>query len=237
MKLRPLKLLIPLTAFAAVMILLLVNSNTSAEAKGQHENVPADHQTPAATSLTDEYSKSHEPLSFDEVFVTPAGAKGLEYTPKIKTLDGKKIRVTGFMVRHADIDTRAFLFCATPRVYNEREEGLADSVPPHMVYVIMAVRGQDAPAWRREKMTLYGTLELGSHQELSGRISHLRLRCDAVTDAQSGVLLEVRKPIAFQSLRAVPLPDDVGALPRSDVPAPFFNPRRNRDSNITSDNP
>lgn len=235
MKLRPLTLLIPLTAFAAVMIMLLVNSNTSAESNDQQGGVPAEQ--PAAEAFPEEDRSSYAPLSFDEVFVTPAGPKGLEYTAKIKALDGKKIRVTGFMVRHADIDTSAFLLCATPRAYNEREEGLADSIPPHMFYVILPVRRQDAPAWRREKMTLYGTLELGSHQELSGRISHLRLRCEAVTDAQSGALLEVRKPIAFQSGRAVPLPNDVGALPRSDILAPFFHTRRNRDNNITSDNP
>lgn len=233
MKLRPLTWLIPLTALAAAVIMLLVSSNTSAESK--IDEVPA--QQTLAEVFSEEERKSYAPLSFDEVFMTPAGPKGLEYTAKIKALDGQKIRVTGFMVRHADIDTRAFLFCATPRAYNEREEGLADSIPPHMFYVTMPVREQDAPAWRGEKMTLYGTLELGSHQELSGRISHLRLRCEAVTNAQNGAVLEVRKPIAFQSGRAVPLPSDVGALPRSDSPDPFFNPRRNRDNNITSDTP
>ncbi|WP_395747967.1 hypothetical protein [Prosthecobacter sp.] len=237
MNLRPLTWLIPLTAFAAVAILLLINTNTSAKSEDQREDAPAAPVAQAAAAFSEEDRRSYAPLSFDEMFVTPAGPKGLEYTTKIKAMDGKKICITGFMVRHADIDTSAFLFCAIPRVYNEREEGLADSIPPHMVYVIQPVRGQEAPAWRREKMTLYGTLELGSHQELSGRISHLRLRCEAITDAHTSALLEVRKPVAFQLGRAVPLPGDVGALPRSDVPAPFFNPRRNRDNNITSDIP
>lgn len=236
MKLRPFTLLIPLAVLAAALFMVLAGDSASLESKDSKQSGATQaEQEPEV--FPEESRRSHEPLSFEEVFVTPAGPKGLEYTAKIKGLNGRKICITGFMVRHADIDTSAFLFCATPRVYNEREEGLADSIPPHMLYVILPVRGHDAPAWRREKMTLYGTLELGGHQELSGRISHLRLRCEAVTDALTGALLEVRKPIAFQSGRAVPLPSDVGALPRSEAPAPFFNPRRNRDNNLTSDTP
>lgn len=237
MNLSPLSLLISLAALAVAMTMMLAESSTSPDAKNGRKDEPANEAVQISAALPDEARKSYEPLSFDEVFVTPAGPRGLEYTAKIKALDGKKICITGFMVRHADIDTSAFLFCATPRAYNEREEGLADSIPPNMLYVIMPVRAQDAPAWRREKMTLYGTLELGAHQEQSGRVSHLRMRCDAVTEAQSGTLLEVRKPIAFQPGRSAPIPGDVGSLPPSDIPPPFFNPRRNRNNNIPPDNP
>ncbi len=143
----------------------------------------------------------YTPLSFDEVFVTPAGPKGLEYTDKIKSLEGKKVSMTGFMVKNYGPDPSVFLFSDVPRIHNEREEGLADSLPPSLLHVILQVRPGDAPAWRGEKMTLFGTLELGRREELSGRVSYVRLRCDHITDTRSGGPLEVRKPTVLQRNR------------------------------------
>lgn len=187
--------------------------------------------------LSSEQISAYEPFDCADVFAIPAGPKGLEYSARATSLKGKKIRVTGFMVKHYNTDPTVFLFSETPRLYNEREEGLADSLPPGTLHVIVQVREGDAPAWRREKMTLYGTMELGGRQEQSGRISHVRLKCDAITNALTGESLEVRKPIVLQRNRIMPPTGDLGALPPSVMPAPFFNSRRNVNTTINAQTP
>jgi hypothetical protein len=65
----------------------------------------------------------------------------------------------------------------------------------------MDVRPCDAPVWKSQGITITGTLETGARQEVDGRISHVRLRCDHVLDTRSGLLIELRKPLALQKDR------------------------------------
>jgi hypothetical protein len=223
MNLKSLSIIIPIIILAGACFCMLAGGDTS----------PGDQQRGAVTNnaiAAPQVDSSGVPLGFDEIFVMPAGPLGLEYTAKAKSLIGKRVSITGYMLRNDNIDPAIFFLCETPRSYNEREEGLADSLPPSMVHVILPVKKDCAPAWRGEKMNLYGTLELGPRQELSGRVSNVRLQCDAITDAASGAVLEVRKPIALQLGRAVPPTSDLGALPAAVTPPLFFNPRRNTDS-------
>jgi hypothetical protein len=39
-------------------------------------------------------------LFFDEFFKLPVGPKGLEMTERLTSLDGKRVRILGFMVKH-----------------------------------------------------------------------------------------------------------------------------------------
>ena len=149
-------------------------------------------------------------------------------------MEGRKVAVAGFMVKNYGPDPSVFVFSDVPRIHNEREEGLADSLPPGLLHVIMTVRPGDAPAWRREKMTLYGTLELGARQEANGRISYLRLHCDRIADAQTGHLIEVRKPLVLQRNRMSPVPGgDQTAQINGGSPV-FFHPRRSTNPTSTT---
>lgn len=179
---------------------------------------------------------AYELLDFKDVFVTPAGPKGLEYTGKIKALAGHKVAMTGHMVKSYGPDPSIFVFSDVPRVHNEREEGLADSLPPSLLHVVMEVRPGDAPAWRREKMTIYGVLDIGPRQEMNGRISYLRMRCDWITDAVTGQFLEVRKPLVLQRNRVAPQPTADPSAQINGGPPIFFQPRRsaNQTTNTTS---
>ncbi len=199
--------------------------------KKRSEAVSSD---PQPELMSDVVAADYSPLDFNEVFVAPAGPKGLQYTDRIKALDGRKVAMTGFMVKNYGPDPSVFVFSNVPRIHNEREEGLADSLPPSLLHVIMQVRPGDAPAWRREKLTVYGKLELGAHQELNGRISHLRLRCDWITEATTGRIMEVRKPLVLQRNRIAPDADrDAAAQVNGGSPI-FFNPRRNPNPTPTA---
>jgi len=227
MNLKSLSVVVPVILLTGLGLLMLAGKEAAAVAQNHDSDGAASVDTPHAVPYADSSSVA---LKFEEIFVMPAGPKGLEYTAKARALAGKRVAFTGFMLRNNNIDPAIFFFCETQRAYDEREEGLADSLPPSMVQVILPVKQNSAPAWRRERIILYGTLELGSRQEQSGRVSHVRLHCDVVTDAVTGTPLELRKPVALQLGRAIPMPSDLGALPSLTAPPPFFNPRRNRNS-------
>lgn len=227
MNLKSLSFVLPVILLTGLGLLMLAGKDAATVAQNRDSAAGASADAPLAAPYVDSSSVA---LKFEEIFVMPAGPNGLEYTAKTRALDGKRVALTGFMLRNDNIDPAIFFFCETQHAYDEREEGLADSLPPSLVQVILPVKKNSAPAWRQEKLTLYGTLELGPRQEQSGRVSHIRLQCDAVTDAATGVPLELRKPVALQLGRAIPIPSDLGALPPSTTPPPFFNPRRNRNS-------
>ena len=165
--------------------------------------------SPARTPLIEEPSsvqvkqetialQAYEPFSFDEIYVMPAGPKGLEFTRKTSDLNGRQVRMDGFMVKHYHDDPTIFLFSPVPAVHNQVEYILADSLPTSLVHVIMDVRPGDAPVWKPQRITVLGTLETGVHQEIDGRVSHVRLRCDHVLDSRTNALIELRKPLALQ---------------------------------------
>ncbi len=140
-------------------------------------------------------------LDQDRVFMMPAGPKGLEYTPVAGALNGKKVRMTGWMVKHLHADPRIFLLHARPMVLNMKEYGLADDLPPSAPHVILPERPGYAPAWTRRKLEVCGTLELGPRQEADGRISHVRLLAEHVLNPADGSPVDVSVPVGLQTER------------------------------------
>jgi hypothetical protein len=140
-------------------------------------------------------------FDFGKVFKRPAGPKGLEYTAEARELDGKRVRLTGYMVRHWHDDASVFLFAEHPMVLNVAEYGLADDLPPDAVHVIQEVLPGRAPDWVRQQLVVYGRLELGPRQEQDGRVSQVRLHAERVTAADGRTVVEVRRPAALQRMR------------------------------------
>lgn len=143
-------------------------------------------------------AEGYTELKTADIYVLPAGPRGLEFTSRTKSLHGAKVRIEGHMVRHFHEDAAAFLFTDVPASHNQAEYMLADSLPTGLVHVILPVIPGRAPAWRRERITVFGTLDLGSRQEIDGRISHVRLVADYVADAKTQDPIELRRPVALQ---------------------------------------
>jgi hypothetical protein len=117
-------------------------------------------------------------LKFGDFFVTPIGPQGLEPTEKLLGLDGKRVRILGYMVRQENGLPGRFLFAALPVQVHEHDAELADDLPPSTVYVTV-------PAWRDHAvphapglMLLTGTLSVGQRAEADGRASVVRLALD-----------------------------------------------------------
>ena len=141
---------------------------------------------------------AYELFDTGKTFVLPAGPKGLEYSPAARGLDGKKVRINGSMVRHLHDDPAVFLLTEQPTVLNVAEFGLADSLPPNAVHVILPVQPGMAPDWVRQPLVLYGRLELGTCEEADGRISQIRLYADHITAADGRTLIEPRRSVVLQ---------------------------------------
>lgn len=117
-------------------------------------------------------------LSLGEIFATPVGARGLEFSAKARSLAGQRVRVQGYMVRREAPPPGTFLLAPAPVQLHESEYGLADDLPAATVFV-------EAPAWRGRTvpyapgpLVLTGRLELGNREEPDGRISSVRLVLD-----------------------------------------------------------
>lgn len=79
-------------------------------------------------------------LKFNELFKMPIGPRGLEPSKKLKALNGKRVRVIGFMVQQKD-NLGGFLFSPLPVAIGAEDESLADDLPPGLIRVDL----HDAP--------------------------------------------------------------------------------------------
>lgn len=73
-------------------------------------------------------------LTFSEIFQKPVGPAGLEYTAKIRQLDGKRVRLLGFMVRQTRPSAGVIILSPYAMATHEGEYGLCDDLPPAGTY-------------------------------------------------------------------------------------------------------
>ena len=138
-----------------------------------------------------------EDLKFSEFFKTPIGPLGLELTEKLRAMNGKRVRVLGYMTHEAVSDcadcqegppskrkTPAWMkhvvpgrlmLTPTPQTVNHSHYGLADDLPPQTVFVTVPDRFGEQVPFTPGLLLLTGTLSVGNQQEPDGRISVVRL--------------------------------------------------------------
>lgn len=200
---QPLAILLSLCALGTASAYLLSGKADIPAESPVETSATSTTQGTLAAKIADDVLNSYAALSFDDVFVMPAGPKGLEFTEKCKSLEGGKVRMDGYMVRHYNDNPAIFLFAGVPAIHNQAEYILADSLPTSLVHVVMNVRPGDAPVWQPQRITVMGRLELGPRQEIDGRVSHIRLFCEQVADSKTMAPLKLPKPLALQRDRMV----------------------------------
>lgn len=118
-------------------------------------------------------------VSFSDFFRKPVGPRGLEYTERIRDLDGKKVRILGHMVRQGEPHPGFFLLAPLRVTLHEHEYGLCDDLPGSTLHVFLPPGEETATApWTPRLLLLTGTLRLGTREEADGRISAVRLELD-----------------------------------------------------------
>ncbi|MGH9884568.1 MAG: hypothetical protein ACREBE_03515, partial [bacterium] len=68
-------------------------------------------------------------LRFGEIFEMPVGPRGLEPSAKLLELDGKHVRMRGYMVRAETPTPGVFILSPFPVALGDEDESLADDLP------------------------------------------------------------------------------------------------------------
>jgi hypothetical protein len=126
---------------------------------------------PPADGVTD--------LHFSELF-GPIGDRGLEYSERVRSLVGKRVRVIGFMIRESERPRGQFRLSGWPIAVESTGLCQVDDTPATVVDVIAPARADTPFAWRPGRLTIEGTLEIGALTDGSGRNSFIRVRLDPV---------------------------------------------------------
>lgn len=134
-------------------------------------------------------------LRFRDLIRLPVGPRGLEASDTLRALDGKPVRIVGFMVQQATPVPGRFLLSPLPAAIGDDDEGLADDVPPALLEITLAT-SHAAIAHLGGLLQISGTLELGPHEAPGNpRIAFARIRPDARTAkalAEASPALEAR---------------------------------------------
>lgn len=151
--------------------------------------------------LDRELIESYAPMTFGDLYVTPAGPKGLEYTTRLKALEGQRVRMTGFMVRIVNQDPDVFMFSDRPVSTHSCQIGGIPDVPVTVVHAILAAKPGCGTAWQPYAVTVFGRLELGGREEKDGRYSYIRIRADHVTVGERFQTVDLQIPLVRRVLR------------------------------------
>jgi hypothetical protein len=125
---------------------------------------------PAPAGVTD--------LDFRGLFRMPIGRQGLEYSDEARRLEGKKVRLLGYMARTDHPAPGLMILSPYPFVLHEDEYGMADDLPPTVVHVLLPDRPTEPVPFTPGPLLLTGTLELGAKSMPDGRQSFVRLLLD-----------------------------------------------------------
>ncbi len=116
-------------------------------------------------------------LRFADLF-GPIGSRGLVLTGKLRSLDGKRVRILGYMVAREQAPPGTFLLTPFPQTLHEYEYGLADDLPPATLFVTASGRGDREVPYTPGLLLLTGTLSVGNREEPDGRVSLVRMTLD-----------------------------------------------------------
>lgn len=112
-------------------------------------------------------------IKFAEFFRMPIGPLGLEPSEKLMALNGKVVRLVGYMVKEDTPTAGRFLLSPLPVSLGDEDESMSDDLPPTAVSVHL--RGSKNPPYVAGLIQLTGTLDVGAKNESDGRVSSVRL--------------------------------------------------------------
>lgn len=172
----------PRSFVLAAVFAVCVLFEPSALAAGHESSAPA---APIPASLAVRKDLGAPPrgvteLKFRDMFKLPVGPRGLEPNSTLFALDGKRVRMIGYMVQQEPLPTSSFLLAPLPVQISDEDEPLADDLPPSTVSVI--VPGAETKSIRSLPglIQITGVLHVGAQTDVaSGRVSSAQITLDA----------------------------------------------------------
>lgn len=119
-------------------------------------------------------------LRFGDIFKTPVGPLGLEAGERLAALDGKRVRLVGYMVQQEQPGSGAFVLSPLPLTLGSADEGLADEMPPTALLVQLPDKTAFVPAHMPGLIQVTGRLQVGRVESaaIPGRVFPARVELD-----------------------------------------------------------
>jgi len=126
-----------------------------------------------------------EDLALKDFFEPIVGDRGLNYSDRLRSLAGQRVRVIGHMVREPARSTGVFMLTSTPVRIENDGYCIIENLPPATLHVVMpGIDGTRPTPYVPGPLILSGILEVGIAQTSDGRNSTVRLLLDPpATDA------------------------------------------------------
>lgn len=119
-------------------------------------------------------------LKFADLFKLPVGPKGLEATDKLRALDGKRVRIVGFMVQQETPIAGGFLLSPLPVAAGDEDESLADDIPASALFVTLPKGANAIVPTLPGLLKITGVLRVGAYEvPQAGRVAAARIELDA----------------------------------------------------------
>lgn len=125
-----------------------------------------------------------EEISFHEFFKNPVGPRGLEPTAKLLSLNGKRVRIMGFVAEMERPNKRNIILAPMPLKPQPEEYGLADEIPAAHVFVTIPGDPNEQVPLVQGALLLTGTLSVGNSTK-DGETSFVRMLLDAPAPADA----------------------------------------------------
>lgn len=119
-----------------------------------------------------------EELGFQEFFQNPVGPRGLEPSAKLLSLNGKRVRILGFVAEMERTSKRDIIFAPVPLKPQPEEYGLADEIPAAHVLATIPGDPNEQVLLVAGPLLLTGILSVGNAAQ-NGESSFVRLLLDS----------------------------------------------------------
>jgi len=120
------------------------------------------------------------PLAFSEFFEPAPGE--LKASAKLLGLDGRRVRLVGFMAQMEEPPDGAFYLCPRPVFCDESGGGTA-ALPPEAVRVVVRSAQGKKISFIPHALEVTGLLEVGHHAAEDGQVAPVRLILDRPPDS------------------------------------------------------
>lgn len=169
-------------AYAPMAFMLVMQPASAHEAGHEHAQPPMSSALQVNGPLPALPAGVTE-LKFNEIYKLPVGPRGLEPSAKLLSLNGKQVRLLGYMAKQDEATPGVFILSPLPVLMGHEDESFADDMPANAVFVHLHDARQ-INGYVPGLINLSGVLSVGQWHEADGRISYVRLQLDAEQSAQ-----------------------------------------------------
>jgi hypothetical protein len=132
-------------------------------------------QTRGSSASAPSAPNSAAVLSFKEFF--EASPRELKPSEKLLSLNGKRVRMVGYMARMERMVPGAFYLVPHPVTCDEEGAGTSDLPVENVLVLVRSAKNREI-AFIPRPLEVTGILEVGNREEEDGRVSAIRLTLD-----------------------------------------------------------